>query len=128
MIKTSFINVDLELLSNENLLPIAEELKGKVFLLTNEYIDSEYNLAFECSTNEEEPLPVIEKFITILNSLSPKSKKLLKTCSKRIFDIGYDSGEDGFISNSIPCSLLSEIVDLGFELKITVYQLDKGDG
>ena len=127
MIKTSFINVDLELHSEEALLTIVEELKGKIIILTNDYIGSEYNLVFECSVNNNDPVPVIEKFINLLNSLSKKSKILLNKCSRKIFDIGYDSGEEGFISNCIPCSLLSKIVDLGFEMKITVYQLDKNE-
>ena len=127
MTQTSFINVDLELFSKEDLSSIAEELKGKIYPLTNEFIEGTYNLAFECSLNELEPSVVLEEFISLLNSLSAESKALLAECSQKVFDVGYDSGYESFVSHVVSNSLLSKIVDLGFELRLTVYQLESRD-
>ena len=127
MTQTSFINVDLELFSKEDLSSISEELAGKIYPLTSEFIEGEYNLAFECSLNDEDPSKVINEFIQLLNSLSDESKALLATCSKRTFDIGYDSGDEGFVTHTLTQNLLSNVLALGFDIKITLYPLDNSE-
>ncbi|AUM14731.1 hypothetical protein [Ketobacter alkanivorans] len=127
MIRTSFINVDLELYSKEDLSSIASELKGRIYPLTNEYVDDVYNLAFECSMNDQEPSVVLEKFLALLDQLSDESALLLASCDKKMFDIGYDSGDDGFVSNNISNELLRKVTALGFDIKVTVYPISESD-
>ncbi|MCG8428003.1 MAG: hypothetical protein MI754_11655 [Chromatiales bacterium] len=125
MNQASFINVDLELSSEKGLSIIAEELKDKIFLLQDEFDGLSYKLAFECSLTEQEPEPVIETLIGLLDSLSTQSKALVKSCSSKIMDIGYDSGEEGVLVNNIPCALLQRITEYEIDLNITVYPVDK---
>lgn len=125
MIKTSFINVDLELSSLESLAPLADELDGKVFVLQNGVVDSEYQLAFECLMDGSEADAVCNAFIELIGSLSSASKDILSRCNSRVLDIGFDSGEDCIVTNLISGKLLVQIASYGFDIKITVYPVDK---
>ncbi|WP_444924459.1 hypothetical protein ACJJH9_04510 [Microbulbifer sp. DLAB2-AF] len=127
MTQTSFINVDLELFSVEDLSSIGRELKEKIYPLTDQFVDGEYNLAFECSMNSDNPADVLEVFIQLLDSLSSESKALVSRCSRRIFDIGYDSGDEGHVTNLLSQDLLRNVVELGFDIKFTLYALDAND-
>ena len=125
MIKTSFINVDLELSSVESLASLAEELYGKIFVLQNGFVGAEYQLAFECLIDEAEASSVFEVFLTLIESLSSDSKDKISRCSSRVLDIGYESGEDGIVTNLLSGALLAQVAGYGFGINITVYPIDK---
>ena len=124
MIKTSFINVDLELFSKESLAPLAEELHGRIFILQNGIIDEMYQLAFECLFDGTDAGSVLESFLMLIESLSEASKDKLSKCSSRVLDIGYESGEVGIITNTLSATLLSQVAGFGFDINITVYPVD----
>lgn len=117
----------MELSSKEDLSKIALELKGKIYPLQNDVEKEIYYLAFECSLNEDEPKQVIEEFIELLNSLTGVSKKLLANCHQKVLDIGYESGEEGAITNTLSNALLTRVVEYGFDINVTLYPVDKSD-
>ncbi len=125
MTRTSFINVDLELSSVESLASLAEELSEKIFILKNEFFESEYQLAFECTLNASEASSVFDTFLKLVDSLSKISKEKLSRCHGRVLDIGYESGEEGFVANMLSSNMLGQVAGYGFSINITVYPLDK---
>ena len=125
MVQTSFINVDIELSSIEDLSIIAKELEGQIFLLQNEFEDDIYRLSFECSLSDETASSVIERFLSLLDSLTAEQKMLIANCSSRILDIGYESGDKAITTNLLPASLLRRLSEYEINLVITLYPLDQ---
>lgn len=122
--KPHFINVDFELTSQHELSSLFYELKDKVDILTNEKIDNEYHLCFELRTLEESidgPEKLITSFVDLIDSLSDQSKKAISNCSKRVIDLGFNSGNEGWLYSSIPSQALKIISDSGFQLNISIY-------
>lgn len=126
MSKPTYINIDLELSSIEDLSFIADELGNKIFVLLNEKVGEEYRLNFEChlkNHEDEEPLylKTLTNFLNFIDELSENSKSKLSKCHRKVLDIGYYSGSIGFLYTSVPNSLLSRIVNSGFDLNISIY-------
>lgn len=124
---TSFINVDLELSSKENLAGIENELGKRVFVLQSGFESGDYILNFECSLNETDAVVVIEELLSLIESLSSESKLKLAACHKRVLDIGYDSGTEGVAYNNIPLAMLNRVIANGFDLGISVYPIDNSN-
>lgn len=108
----------------ESLASLAEELHGRIFVLQNGVVDEKYQLAFECLFDGADAMSVFDSFLILIESLSKASKEKLSRCNSRILDIGYESGEDGIITNTLSATLLSQVAGYGFDIKITVYPID----
>ena len=121
---TTFINVDLELSSKRDLAPLQEELRDRVFVLASGKETDYYVLNFECMSGADSPAEVIEKFVKLLESLSKESLADLKNCFKKTVDIGYESGTDGVIYNSIPADILLALNKFSLDLNISIYPTD----
>ncbi len=119
----NFINVDLELSSDNDLSLIASELKGRVFILDEGFTGSEFSLRFECSLNETQPEPVLKEFIKLIRTLSDEAMALLGSTTQKIVDIGFDSGNQYQFTTRISNAVLNELSSLGFEIVITIYPI-----
>ncbi len=119
----NFINVDLELSSENDLSLIANELKGRIFILDEGFSGSEFSLRFECSLNETQPEPVLKEFIKLIRTLSNEAMALLGSTTQKIVDIGFDSGNQYQFATRISNTLLNELSSLGFEIVITIYPI-----
>ncbi len=117
----NFINVDLELSSENDLSLIASELKDRIFILDEGFSGSEFSLRFECSLNETQPEPVLKEFIKLIRTLSNEAMALLGSTTQKIVDIGFDSGNQYQFTTRISNTVLSELSSLGFEIVITIY-------
>ena len=126
MERPTYINTDLELSSKEDLSSIASELGNRIYVLVNEKVNNEYRLNFECSLEgykDGEPLHLqtLAELLNIIDSLSKESKNKLAICHRRVLDIGYDSAPKGFLYTNIPNAILARIVNLGFDLNVSIY-------
>jgi len=123
MSNPEFINIDMELSSSENLSTLADELKGSILILKNEYEGKSYKLNFECKLNERNPTNVLMQYANLLKALSKNSQNLLKKCDSRILDFGYESGKNLVLSNFISAEVLADIASFNFDFVITIYPL-----
>jgi hypothetical protein len=123
-----FLNVDLELESNESLDCIAQEFGDKVHILHNGPLQSiAYLLAVEVYAGDDhDPESIIEAFCDLIEALPPKAKALWRKCSARRFDIGIESGTGvakrfGALCLSLSPETLKRVAALSAEVVMTVY-------
>lgn len=121
----SFINLDLELESDEDLAPLAAHFGNKVFVLHCEEDAGRFRLALEAVIRgalSEDAAACTEHFLTLLDALPPPLQALWQRCDRRVFDYGFEGGTDG-----PPClallgsDQLRRIAGFAADLRITVY-------
>ena len=126
-----FLNVDLEIESNESLDPIAQSFGDQVHVLHNgPHQEIPYLLALEIyAGNDHEPESIIEAFCDLIEGLSGKGKSAWRQAKARRFDIGIESGT-GVPKRFMPLCLglsttiLKRVAALSGEVVITVYPPD----
>jgi hypothetical protein len=123
-----FLNVDLELESNESLDVIAQAFGDRVHVLHNGPLnDIPHLLAVEIyAGDDKDPESIIEAFCDLIEGLSAKGKTNWKKCTGRRFDIGIESGTGiakrfGALCLSLSPQILKRVSALGAEAVITVY-------
>ena len=128
--KPHFINVDFELSSLKGLSSLIAELDERIEVLFNEKIENNHHLNFEysISNSDVEPHKIISIFFDDLEVLSNGSKKIIEECDKKVIDIGYNSGTEGWQYNMLPSVVLKKISDNGFQLNISIYGIEPHAG
>ena|ERR1700683_670977 len=123
-----FLNVDLELESNESLDVIAQEFGDKVHVLHNGPLQqTAHLLAVEIYAGDDhDPESIIEAFCDLIEDLSPKGKASWRKCTARRFDIGIESGTGiakrfGALCLSLSPETLKRVAALSADAVITVY-------
>ena len=123
-----FLNVDLELESNESLDRIAQEFGDRVHVLHNGPLqDIPYLLALEVYAGDDhDPESIIEAFCDLVEALPAKAKTSWRKCTARRFDIGIESATGvakrfGALCLSISPATLKRVSNLSAEVVITVY-------
>ncbi len=123
-----FLNVDLELESNQSLELIAKEFGDKVHILHNGPLPDVPNLlAVEVyAGDDQDPDSIINAFCDLIEDLSPKAKAVWKKAAARRFDIGIESGTSESkrykaLCLSLSPATLKRVTALSAEVLITVY-------
>jgi len=123
-----FLNVDLELESQESLDLIAREFGDKVHILHNGPIQTiPYLLALEVYAGDDnDPESIIEAFCDLIDDLSAKGNATWRKATARRFDIGIesatgDSKKFGALCLSLSPGTLKRVAALSAEVIITVY-------
>jgi hypothetical protein len=123
-----FLNVDLELESNQSLDLIAQDFGDRVHVLHNGPLnDIPYLLAVEVyAGDDQDPESIIEAFCDLIEALPTKAKASWRKCTARRFDIGIESGTGvakrfGALCLSVSPATLKRVSDLSAEVVITVY-------
>jgi len=123
-----FLNVDLELESNESLDRIAQEFGDRVHVLHNGPLQEiPYLLALEVyAGDDQDPESIIEAFCDLIEALSAKGKTIWRKATARRFDIGIESGTGvakrfSALCLSLSPATLKRIAALSAEVVITVY-------
>ena len=93
MPETHFLNVDLDLVSADDLSSLIQEFGDDVIVMNDTWLEGEHHVSFELGAGESiEPDYLIECFYTLVQKLSTPSKLLWKNCKSRVFDLGFESG------------------------------------
>jgi hypothetical protein len=123
-----FLNVDLELESNESLESIAETFGDRVHVLHNGPLqDIPHLLAVEIYAGDDhDPESIIEAFCDLIEALPAKAKTAWRKCTARRFDIGIESGTGvakrfGALCLSLSPETLRRVAALSADAVITVY-------
>jgi len=121
----SFINLDLELESSEELVALEEELRSGAYVLYSGPVPGGYRLALEpliVGTLNGDPTSCTEHFLSKLEALSGTAHAKFLKCHSRIFDYGFDGGlEANPIQTDLCSRTLARMVALGIDLRITTY-------
>ncbi|MGD9209950.1 MAG: hypothetical protein PVI90_04210 [Desulfobacteraceae bacterium] len=126
MKETNYINVDLEIESNEDLSPIIDEFGNDIIVLYNDYNKSNntYTLVAESTFDYKfrNPDELINCFYFKINKFSSETRRLWDNCNQRVFNIGY-----GCIlttvkyESEIKSLTIKNVSELGAAIKITIY-------
>lgn len=132
-----FINVDLELESNESVQPLVEELSENTYSLYCSDIDEMANLELNINEingidfyelyNDEKDLVGgvdlhIVEFCKLIENLSDESRKIWDKCHRKEFDVGFQSGNTKKSFNTlIQAETIKRCAELGATIGIKVY-------
>lgn len=127
----SFLNLDLELRSASDLTAIAEHLESQAFVLYTGKANGDFLLRLEPlieSSLSNNILACTEHFLGLLNSLPPELMSMWQSCTSRIFDYGFDGGfESAPLDVAIPAATLAQMIQLGTDIRITVYPFSENN-
>jgi hypothetical protein len=88
---THFLNVDLDLYSNSDLLPLISAWGKKVIVLYEGRDKRTYHAHFEIATGRPgmaTPDSMIRRFCALIRGLPPEGRKLWDTAKRRDFSVG----------------------------------------
>ncbi len=124
MKKIEFLNIDLDLESTDDLSPIISEFSNSVIVLNQEKENNLNKVSFELSGATGNPDYLFKHYISIINNLSSNSKKLWYGCSKREFDLGFESGDTPRdVHNNISSTIINALSKLEASVTITIYSI-----
>jgi len=133
-ISASFINLDVELESGEDLAPLAQHFGRRTFVLQCGATETEpprFRLAMEALTDgqlECDPQRCTDHFLALVESLPPVLQALWSGCGSRVFDYGFEGGRDATpFAAVIDAARVSRVAALGVDLRITVYAYREPD-
>ena len=122
--EVSFLNVDLEIESSEELQSIIDDFGEDVSVLYNGKNGSGYNLAsFEIPSGIDGDVDgIISTFCLLVENLSLESKLIWNKCHSKKFDAGFSSGDfPRSCQSEIRADTINRVAKIGASIVITVY-------
>jgi|GEM_PF-3685835 len=120
----SFLNLDVDVISEDDLTPIEEAIGEHGFVLGNQRVDGLCYLSFEPGYIEE-PTPELcaIELVRLINSFNNQAKELWFNSKSRTFNFGFESGvSEPYYSSVLSVETLKGISLLEASIKITVYR------
>jgi hypothetical protein len=124
----NYITLDVDLVSSEDLSPLASYLDKETFILGHQQVEGLFYLSFEPSLLSRDlntPESSANLILDVLQDLPAELSNLWKRASSKAFNFGFESGATAppYISELKP-DTLRKIADLGASIAITIYQHD----
>ena len=120
-----FINVDLDVESAGDLRLLVEAMEPHAYSLARPPGQASFEVN---EADPKDPEAVIVEFIRIVKSLPPEARRVWDGASKRVFDVGMQSGRHpSSVSCTIGVNTLREAADIDADIAITIYALDPAD-
>lgn len=119
-----YVNTDLDLVSSEDLTPLAEHLgsRGLFTLHVEPRDDGQWYATLETGTEHDEPASNIAAMVAVLESLVDPHRALWRRCTRREFNIGYGCGAEPWaFHQGLSSELLSRVAAVGASLRLTLY-------
>lgn len=126
MSEIQFLNVDLELESKQDISTLVADLKKHATVL--HYDKDEYRqlARIEASAEISSPDKAINHICELIESCSRNALKQWLSCSRRTFDIGFESGiSPKCFNQALQADTLLRISAIGAGIEITIYPLEK---
>ena len=126
MSEIQFLNIDLDLESNEDLTSIIESFRSSATVMRDDHIEGKYYASFEIGFTEENK--IIQEYILLIKALDSNARLIWDQCISRVFNFGYDSGEkpNNYISNLSKDSI-TLLAEVGGSIAITIYPASRND-
>jgi len=125
MSEIQFLNVDLELESKNDIGLLVGELAKKAILLNYDKDDYRQSARIEANTDIKTADQAINHLCEQLESCSRNALKQWLTCSKRTFDIGFNSGvQPKCFNQAIKSDTLLRISAIDAGIEITIYPVE----
>ncbi|TLX47744.1 hypothetical protein C1E24_07065 [Pseudoalteromonas phenolica] len=125
MSEIQFLNVDLELESKQDISVLVDDLKKKAMVLHYDKDDYRHLARIEADADVVSPDKAINHLCELIESCSKSALKQWLSCSKRTFDIGFNSGAaPKCFSQPISADTLLRISAIGAGIEITIYPVE----
>lgn len=123
-----FNNIDFELVADFSLVPLVQRLQPGIAVLRDEFSEGAYHLYFEMLPRGELGEGGLEEtlhmFFELLDKLDETNRKLFMDCRTKVADVGFASGETGWLYGTISTQLLRLMVRWGVELRFSIYGIN----
>ncbi|MCZ6836678.1 MAG: hypothetical protein O7G85_12950 [Planctomycetota bacterium] len=129
----SFITIDLDLESERDLQPILDAFSPTAFVLHHARTgDLDFaRLEMDGLEIEKDPDVALNKFCELVEALPADLREQWDQCSKRILDLGYDSGDErperGCHWTLIQSETIARLARNGFALGFSLYPVPPED-
>ena len=117
-----FLNVDLEIESKQDISKLVADLEKTAMMLHYDKDDTRQLARIEANIDVSSPDKAINHLCELVESCSRNALKQWLTCTKRTFDIGFQSGSKPKCFNqALHADTLLRISALGAGIEITLY-------
>ena len=122
-----FLNVDLDIESTVPLRSLAREFGNRVSIMYSGRMNGRYCLFVEIAAMYKTPDKTIHALCALIESLSPKGRRLWNTAKRREFDVGFETRLSSNRANrcSIDAATLRRATELGASVAVTLYRDDE---
>ncbi len=120
-----YLNVDLDIESNEDLSALVEDLGEDVFVLHHGLAKglnhASFSLTYALYSGPDE---AITGFCRLIQNLSPQARSIWDGCFSRVFDLGFECGKSPtrFYFELRP-STIRMVADIGASVAMTIYPM-----
>ncbi len=124
-----YIATDLDLESSEHLSLVVEELGESVIVLHHGSAGRrKYRASFEVADISGDVDATVSLFCSLVESFSEEARAVWNRCSRRVFDIAFESGEQPLsFHRELRADTLQRVAKLGASLVITIYPVGACD-
>ena len=122
MADIQFLNVDLELESKHDISALVADFEKRAVVLHYDKDDTRQLARIEAQSDAISPDKAINELCELIESCSKAGLKQWLSCSRRTFDLGFNSGHSPKCFNeAISADTLLRISAIGAGIEVTIY-------
>jgi hypothetical protein len=119
---TTFLNVDLDISSSENLTALAAALEPRLTALHVGRVSRKYLARFELRGQPRNPNAAIRALVSALEELKPRHRAIWKRASVLEFNIGFQAAHDAQPQEfRLDPEIVAMVARLKGKIVITIY-------
>lgn len=120
-----FLNVDLEIESKQDIAQLVSDLGKSAMVLHYDKDETRQLARIEANADVTSPDSAINHICELIESCSRNALKQWLSCTKRTFDIGFQSGKNPKCFNqALHADTLLRISAIGAGIEITIYPVE----
>ncbi|MCF6458955.1 hypothetical protein [Pseudoalteromonas sp. MMG024] len=120
-----FLNVDLEIESKQDIAQLVSDLGKSAMVLHYDKDETRQLARIEANADVTSPDSAINHLCELIESCSRNALKQWLSCTKRTFDIGFQSGKNPKCFNqALHADTLLRISAIGAGIEITIYPVE----
>lgn len=125
MADIQFLNVDLELESKHDISALVGDLEKRALVLHYDQDETRHLARIEAKEDNATPDQAINALCELIESCSKAALKQWLSCSRRTFDLGFNSGHTPKCFNeALHADTLLRISAIGAGIEFTLYGLE----
>ena len=119
---TTFLNVDLELRSAEDLTPLADAFRPRLYVLHLGRVGQWHRASFELRGQPRTPDAGIRRLVAAIRRLPARQRALWNRATRRDFNVGIQSAaEPHALELPIEAATIALVGKVGGRIVLTVY-------
>jgi hypothetical protein len=120
MSKIKFLNIDLDIESQDDISLVVKEFSNRLTVMRNNHDEGIYYASFETGYTEENE--IIKEYVNVIEGLSLEARETWNNCLKREFDFGYESGDrPNDFHSKISAKSIEILAKVGGSVTVTIY-------